>query len=126
MKLIRDPSTPQGTTGSLYSDDGTLLCYTMERPWLDNAPDVSCIPTGTYPVIRHNSPSHPQTWEITNVPNRAGILIHNGNVDFQSEGCILVGDSIGELNGEVAVLNSVATLAMLNTVLPDTFTLTIQ
>ena len=110
----------------MYSDDGSQLCFTMERPWLNNDPKVSCIPTGTYSCIRHNSPSHPNTWEVTGVPDRSEILIHNGNIDTQSEGCILVGDSIGELNGQTAVRNSVATLAMLNTVLPDNFTLTIQ
>jgi len=62
---------------------------------------------------------------VTNVPDRSGILIHAANDVADLEGCIAVGDSFGEVAAKPAVLNSVATLTMLNEKLGDTFDLTI-
>lgn len=115
-----------GTIGQ-FMQDGQQICVTGELPWLDNHPKTSCIPTGTYQVIKHDSPAHPDTWEITGVPDRSAILLHNGNApEVDSEGCLLVGSSYGKLEGKTAVFNSVATLDKLRDILPDTFTLTIE
>ena len=124
--LTRNPSTADGTFGSLADADGNILCVTCELPWLNNVPQISCIPTGAYSCIPHNSSTHPNTWEITEVPNRSEILLHNGNIDTQSKGCIVVGEYMGELNGKPAVLNSVATLDKLRGILPDNFQLIIS
>ncbi len=83
------------------------------------------IPTGTYPCIPHNSPKHPHTWEITDVPNRSEILIHNANLASQLLGCVAPGDTYGTLNGEQAVLNSVLTMDKLRNTLPDYFNINI-
>jgi hypothetical protein len=124
--LTRDASSTNGTLGEMFNPDGTHLCYTCELPWLDNAPDTSCIPTGTYGCVPHDSPAHPNTWELQNVPDRDSVLIHNGNAAKEdSKGCILVGNSRGVVNGFPAVLNSVATLNMLRGTLPQNFVLTI-
>lgn len=123
--LKRNPSTTNGTFGILTNSDGKELCFTLELPWLNNEPNKSCIPVGTYTVIPHSSIVHPSTWEITNVPGRNEILIHNANVASQLLGCIAVGDHIGKLDGMPAVLHSVATLDNLRKELPDTFTLII-
>ena len=124
--LTRQPSTPQGTFGTLTDADSNILCVTCEQPWNDNKVGASCIPAGTYQCIPHDSPAHPNTWEIAGVPGRSAILIHNGNTDTQSEGCILVGDSFGTINGMSAVLNSIATLDKLRGILPDNFTIIIR
>ena len=46
--------------GSLYvyRDNGELavVCHTMELPWRDNERRLSCIPTGVYNVVKHQSP----------------------------------------------------------------------
>jgi len=123
--LVRQPSAPNGTLGEMLNPDGSHLCFTCERPWLNNQEDTSCIPVGIYTCVPHNSPAHPNTWELENVPGRTAILIHNGNTEVDSEGCILVGNQTGTMNGLPAVLNSVATLQMLRTNLPPTFTLAI-
>jgi hypothetical protein len=103
------------------------LCYTCELPWLDNETDKSCIPTGTYTCAPHNSPDHPNTWELLDVPGRDAVLIHNGNAaEEDSKGCILVGDRFGVIDGFPAVLNSVATLNILRGKFPPNFTLTIS
>jgi hypothetical protein len=134
--ITRSPSTPNGTFG-IFSIDGVPTCVTCELPSLNNAPNVSSIPaspldpaTGlpiSYHCIRHLSAKFPlgNTWEITNVPNRTGILIHNANDTADLEGCVAVGSSFGQVNGLPAVLNSVATLTMLNQKLGESFDLTI-
>jgi hypothetical protein len=124
--LIRDTMLPNGTMGSICDPSGAILCATCELPWEDNAPDKSCIPVGSYIVIRHNSAEHPNTWEITGVPNRSGILLHNGNTENDSLGCIICGDGTGTIDGLPAVLNSVSTMAKLQQELPDTFILTVS
>lgn len=98
----------------------------MELPWDANQPNVSCVPIDEYEVVRHDSVAHPHTWELLNVPGRTGILIHNGNTDNDSLGCIIVGMSEGELDGKPAVLSSVSCLDMLRGVLPDNFVLNIS
>lgn len=125
--LTREPTSGNGTFGKLTDEAGNVLCMTAELPWLNNEPRHSCIPVGTYTVIPHNSPDHPNTWEIENVPGRSAILLHNGNRPLRdSMGCILVGDSDGIIDGYPAVLNSVVTLEKLRHILPPRFILTIK
>lgn len=123
--IQREPSTPDGTLGEWMDEKGNHICYTVELPWADNETDKSCIPCGNYKVIPHNSPAHPNVWEITNVPGRSGILIHAGNSEKDVLGCIAVGDSQGEIKGLPAVFNSVSTLNKLRGELPSDFILTI-
>lgn len=125
--INRTQSSDLGTFGELRIDDPTVgesVCYTCEPPWRANGPD-SCIPIGTYTVIPHNSPAHPNTWEISGVSDRTAILLHNGNTEQDSLGCVLVGDSLGTVNGLPAVLDSNKTLESLRSLLPPTFQLTI-
>ena len=81
--------------------------YTIELPWNNNEKGISCIPQGLYNCVPHNSPKHPDTYQLLYVPNRDSILIHPGNfacdINLQSglhksdtEGCILVGFGIEE------------------------------
>lgn len=109
------------TYGVLLSQ-GLPLCLTLERPWLDNAAQVSCVPPGVYPCIAHNSPDHPDTWEVTSVPNRFEVLIHTGNTVNDTKGCILVGAAFYQ--GQVT--SSVVTMNVLRGILPrEGFTLEI-
>lgn len=125
--LQRCVSTPRGTPGELFNPDGSHLCYTVERPWLDNAPDTSSIPAGTYTCGPHVSPKFPGgVWEVMSVSNRVGILIHNANDMLELEGCIAVGDVRGMFGEYPAVLHSVATVAMLKGIFPDNFLLEIR
>ncbi len=124
--LVREPSTPDGTLGEMFDPEGDHLCFTMELPWEDNVPQKSCIPTGTYTCVPHNSASHPGTWELLNVPKRSEILIHTGNTDADSLGCILVGRTIGSLGGKPAVLLSAVAFHVMKQTVPSTFQLEIE
>lgn len=107
LRLKRVISTSGGIFGVLLGEDGPLA-LTAERPWLDNAADVSCIPPGRYRCLRHVSPRFGETFMVTDVPGRTEILFHRGNVPTDSRGCILVGGSFGRLGPEAAVLGSKA------------------
>ena len=48
-----------------------------------------------------------ETFMLASVPNHTNILFHVGNFPQKdSEGCILLGESMGMLAGDLAVLNS--------------------
>lgn len=97
---------PKGTLGVIEVEGEKF--YTIERPWLNNAPNVSCIPTGTYETGWRESPRFGETWHIKDVPDRTYILIHVANYPTDVMGCIglgtsLMGDRIAVSNSRVAV-----------------------
>ena len=102
--LKRIAFTSDGTFGVLIA--GAPFALTCEREWLDNKPDVSCIPSGTYICKRVNSPRFGNTFEVMFVKGRTNILFHSGNTEDDSKGCILVGEEFGDVNGKAAVLSS--------------------
>jgi len=103
--LKRIAENEDGTFGVLI-DGNTPFALTLERNWLDNKPNESCIPAGKYVCKRIISPRFGETFEVTNVPGRSHILFHTGNLEDHSKGCILIGEEFGYLNGKVAVLSS--------------------
>ena len=71
---------------------GVPVCYTLELPWRNNQPNISCIPPGTYPFKPvHNSPKFGAVPKIESVPGRTDILFHKGNTLQDTDGCVLVG-----------------------------------
>lgn len=124
VNLYRHTQDKDCTRGVMLLNE-LPICVTLEEPWQDNAPMVSCIPAGTYKCVKYSSTAHPDVWELQNVPNRTKILIHNGNTLRDTMGCILVGNQTGLIAGAQAVLNSKKTLNKLRKILPDNFTLTI-
>lgn len=80
------------TLGTLESADGDFKVFTLERPWMENRPYVSCIPTGKYHAFRswYNAGDY-EVFELADVPGRTEILFHVGNYLKNTEGCILVG-----------------------------------
>ena len=124
--LNRFKSDDNGTFGRLVDDTGKRLCYTVELPWHDNLPDISCIPEGVYEVKAYNSPKHGEVWMVQDVPDRSEIEIHCANNIKDLLGCIGLGDALGNINGLPSVMNSNITFTMLLSVLPQSFELTIR
>lgn len=118
LHLNRVSTGPYGTPGVLTADHLGIL-HTLERPWRDNRPNVSCIPTGVYAVERHVSKRHGECLRIIGgtvgaepcdltegLVVRWGILFHVGNTASEVEGCIAVGLRPGLLGDVPAVLSS--------------------
>lgn len=114
--LIRTGFSDQGTNGMMFTNG--FFCYTLELPWRDNQRSISCIPPGEYTVIQRISPKYGKIYWVTEVPNRSYILIHSGNYagnvskgyKTHVNGCILLGQKMGTLSGQKAVLNSRVTV----------------
>lgn len=104
--------------------DGKPICLTLELPWADNQKEISCIPVGEYACKRIRSIKHGETFEVLNVPNRAGILFHVANYLHEIRGCIAVGLELGN----ACVMKSAAAfdLFMLTLRGQDEFRLTIR
>lgn len=94
LTIARKYSSATCTSGYL-AVNGSIIAYTLEKPWKGNSPLISSIPVGNYPgTLRYD---HSDRWriELQNVPNRAHVQIHTGNTPDDTEGCILVGIALG-------------------------------
>ena len=102
--LTRDLYADGYTFGHFDLFDGFLKvfsCKTLERPWKDNRNKVSCVPAGTYPVVLEYSPHFDRELnELKLVPGRSEVKFHVANYVQRLEGCIGVGLSIGDINGD--------------------------
>jgi len=120
---------PYITLGTLSLPSGKTL-KTLERPWLNNQTNISCIPEGTYECTwleSSGSGKYVQVWHLQDVEGRTEILFHAGNLVRDTLGCILVGLKHGHLGGEDAVLSSLKALkAMRSELEAKAFTLIIK
>lgn len=116
---------PEATVGRLTL--GEFRCFTLELPDKGNAPNVSCIPPGTYKAFKRVKPSG-VVIQLEGVPGRSGIQMHAGNFTRQILGCILPGDGIKDLDSDTIpdVTNSEPTLRKILALLPDRFEITIE
>jgi len=120
---------PYVTLGIITLPSGVILA-SLERPWLNNKVEVSCIPSGNYEcqwLERSGSGKYNRVWHVQDVKDRTEILFHAGNFVRHSLGCILVGVKHGVLGGEDAVLSSKVGLQLMRDELEDqAFTLVIS
>lgn len=112
--LKRTDYLAEGIFGELTDSNGNTLAVTLEHSY-DSGDGPSCyipkLSRGIYTCVRHAPNRLPYyTFEVQNVPNFqrkpvTGILIHIGNYNSDSDGCVLLGD---ERNGDM-IMNSKAT-----------------
>ena len=106
LTLKRIAEIEDGVFGVML--DGNIpFAVTLERNWLDNKNNISCIPIGSYRCVRRLYHKHGYwTFEVTGVHGRTSILIHSGNTEDDSMGCILIGENFDHLKSKVAILRS--------------------
>lgn len=111
MILIRNSFEESGIYGELLNDLGQQIAVTLEHAYKNTFgnyyPKVpesyyNCI-LGTHQLegMIHSF----QTYELQDVPDHSNILIHMGNYNKDSDGCILLGE---ERSGDM-ITNSVKT-----------------
>ncbi|WP_206367109.1 DUF5675 family protein [Sphingobacterium sp. SGG-5] len=95
----------QGTSGSI-TFRGEHICHTIELPWCNNIPRLSCIPEGRYKLEKRKYTKHGEQIGIPAVLGREAILIHAANHAMkQLRGCIapvtaLTGEGQGTESGK--------------------------
>lgn len=128
------------TIGDLFID-GTFFCNTIEDtvrelpascPYTSKWQPCKCkekvyaetaIPVGTYKVTMEHSPSFKRILPyLHNVPHFLGILIHSGNTEADSGGCIILGNNT--IKGRVT--ESKITSDKLNEILSKATDITIE
>lgn len=124
VKLQRCFANSTVTLGALSvgnSDHSPI--YTLENP---TRTADSAIPAGVYVCKPYSGTKYKNVWEVQAVPGRSAILIHAGNTEADTLGCILLGLSLGKLGNTVAVLESKSAVEALRKLVSDqAFELTI-
>ena len=116
LQLLRINSGVDATSGVLFQvhpeGDKTFLCYTLEDEHRDvKVMGETRIPAGTYEIKfrtvggyhsrelkRYGAGFHKGMLELQDVPNFKYILIHAGNTDEHTSGCLIVGETQQDLD----------------------------
>lgn len=106
IKLVRYSANKESTLG-LFFIDGEFQCYTLEDEYrTQKVMHETRIPEGTYKITLAKFGGHHERYSVKfpefhkgmllleNVPGFTGILIHIGNKDDDTSGCILVGMTV--------------------------------
>jgi len=106
---------------------GDYRCFTLELPQNGNQQNISCIPDGQYVCRKIKSPSLGDCIEVLEVTGREYIRIHKGNFTSQIQGCILVGEGLSDINGDLIIDITKSKIAFdkLMAATPDLFKLAI-
>jgi hypothetical protein len=109
LELIRT-YYPNGTNGDLLLN-GERVCSTIELPWKNNEPQVSCIPEGMYELRKRYSQRFGHHLILQDVPDRSLILMHAANNALKElRGCIA---PVSSLTGEGKGVQSRMALSIL-------------
>ena len=118
LRLHRTSQNEERTLGVIRIGDALL--YTVEKPWVENVPGESCVPTGFYVLEPHNGKRFRDTWAlvgqtVSHLPEpgirRFACVFHAGNTAADVSGCIAPGMS-AEPDGVVDSLSAMAVLRM--------------
>ena len=109
LEVIRFNKGKDSTNGILFdisNDKRKFLCYTLEdESRTEKVRGETCIPEGEYSLgfrtvggfdakyAHRFADIHMGMLEVLDVPNFKYILIHCGNTDEDTAGCLLLGDS---------------------------------
>lgn len=109
-KLFRTKDDQTQTIGYITCED--FKADTLELPFINNTPMISCVPAGIYPVKWTYSQRHGKyMYQIIDVPYRTGIRFDVANKASQLKGCVAIGNEYRDIdgNGQLDILNSQTT-----------------
>jgi hypothetical protein len=106
--LIRLERSDQQILGHFTLFDGSdelFSCKSLEPPDLNNEPYKSCIPIGSYLCVRRFNDRYDTHYIIKelngeHVTGRKWILLHAGNFNRNTKGCILLGKCHTDIDGD--------------------------
>lgn len=109
-------------TFAVFDENKKILfkCESIERGWQDNKRMISCVPEGEYPIVLEYSDRFKKDlWELKDVPNRSECKIHSANYARQLNGCIALGESRVDIDGDgnKDVTNSIKTVNKFNEIM---------
>jgi len=110
LQVIRTQFGQDATNGMLFVD-GLFECYTLEDQYQSvKVMHETCIPEGTYNIKfrtvggfhtrykeRYGNSHYGMLW-LQDVPGFEYILIHTGNTDEHTSGCLIVGNTQADLD----------------------------
>lgn len=103
--LERQDVSAAGAFGRLLHV-GEPFAVTLERTYEVPGEPVVKIPPGVHRCTRTRFiRGQYDTYEV-HVFGHSRLLFHRGNYEHDSDGCILVGEEVGVLNGEKAIIHS--------------------
>ena len=120
LELKRIALKPNYTIGKLFIN-GTYYCDTIEDKVIDlnkngkfddglsKVMHQTAIPYGTFKVVVNYSPHFKRELpRLLDVPYFEGIIIHNGNDQNSSSGCIIVGENktVGKVTNSTFYMNN--------------------
>ena len=100
IHIKRIHTSDSGTFGVVCDGHhGEPFCVSLELPYRNNEPNISCIKSGVYEGVRVMSPRFGNTFEVKgNLEGRTHILFHKGNSIEDSRGCLILAEGFGEGN----------------------------
>ncbi len=127
LRLVQDPVQTLGEMFFYKGLDKIFECKILELPDRDNKKRISRINSGTYHVVRRQSPKYGHHFHVLDVEGRTLILIHLGNYYTDTKGCLLAGSSFSDINkdGHRDVVSSRNTMNKMLQAVPEEFELTI-
>lgn len=103
LLLQRKWCVKDATIGELFLN-GQFECYVLEDVVRlgSKVQNATAIPTGTYRVVTDWSPRFQKNMlHILDVPGFEGIRIHPGNTAVDTDGCLLVGQTVDLTNASI-------------------------
>jgi len=112
FEVVRVAVREPGAFGVLLHQ-GIPFATTLERTYpLPGGEQHVKIPEGLWTCVRTRYlRGGYSTYEVAKVPGHSRLLFHKGNVEQDSEGCVLVGSGYGVLLSQPAVVQSAAGFA---------------
>ena len=109
LEVLRISSESDSSSGLVFdiTDGRKFLCYSLEDEYRsEKVMHETRVPAGTYKILlrkeggfhgrytkKYGSDFHKGMLHVQDVPGFQYILIHTGNTDEHTSGCLIVGDS---------------------------------
>jgi len=118
IKIIRTYQNDKQSLGvcSIFDEQNkpVFSALSLERGWLNNQSNISCVQKGHYTVVlEYSNKFKKDLWELKGVLNRAECKFHAANYWHQLNGCIALGNRLFDMDkdGYFDVSNSNQTMA---------------